>query len=55
MSIVAEDSALSRPENGRRRRMVLIIALIPASLCGALLLVLVIAPGISAAGGCGGG
>jgi hypothetical protein len=53
MSIIMEDPALSRP--GNVRRMALTIVLIAAFLGGVLLFALVIAPGIGAAGGCGGG
>ena len=53
MSIFVEDPAPSRPRNGRRK--MLTIALFAAFLGGVVLLVLVIAPGIGAAGGCGGG
>jgi len=53
MSIFVEDPALSRRDNVRR--MVLTSAFIAAFLGGVLLFALVIAPGIGAAGGCGGG
>jgi hypothetical protein len=53
MSIFVEDPAPSRRDN--RRRTMLTVALLAAFLGGVVLFVLVIAPGISAAGGCGGG
>ena len=53
MSIFVENPALSRRD--KMRRMVLTIASIAVFLGGALLFALVIAPGISAACGCGGG
>lgn len=53
MSILAEDPALSRRGNGRR--LLLTIGLLAAFLGGVGLFVLFIAPGIGAAGGCGGG
>ena len=53
MSILVEDPALSRRD--KVRRVVLTIASIVAFLGGVLLFALVIAPNISAAGGCGGG
>ncbi|HTR95053.1 MAG TPA: hypothetical protein VMI73_25265 [Trebonia sp.] len=53
MSIFVEDPAQSRRGNGRR--MMLTIALLAAFLGGVVLFALFIAPGIGAAGGCGGG
>ena len=53
MSIVVEDPAVSGRDNVRRR--LLTIALIAVFLGGVLLFVLVIAPDVGAAGGCGGG
>ena len=53
MSILVEDPALSRRD--KVRRTVLTIAFIAAFLGGVLLFVLVVAPDIGAAGGCGGG
>jgi hypothetical protein len=53
MSILVEDPALSRRRSGRG--MMLTIGLLTAFLGGVVLFVLVIAPGIGAAGGCGGG
>ena len=53
MSVFLEDPALNRRD--KVRRMVATIAFIAAFLGGVLLFALVIAPGISAAGGCGGG
>ena len=50
---MVEDPALSRPDNVRRR--LLTVALIAVFLAGALLFILVIAPDVGAAGGCGGG
>ena len=53
MSSVTGDPVLSRQGNGRR--MMLTIALFAAFLGGLVLFAVVIAPGIGAAGGCGGG
>jgi hypothetical protein len=53
MSIFVEDPAPSRRRGGRRT--MLTIALFAAFLGGVVLVVLVVAPGIGAAGGCGGG
>ena len=53
MSVFLEDPALNRRD--KVRRMVATIAFIAAFLGGVLLFALVIAPNISAAGGCGGG
>ena len=53
MSISMEDPALTRHDRGRRK--MLTIALLAAFIGGVLLFAVFIAPGIGAAGGCGGG